>query len=77
MRPRNKKRGFECIHCGSDLNPDTFIDKNSPENKAIFNMLFVLTILSCCICFPVFFFFPLFAKKSHRCAECGIKLDAS
>lgn len=69
-----EKRGFRCIHCGSQRTPDSYIDSNSPENKSIMSMLVLLTMLSCCICFPILLFFPMLAWKSHRCAECGIKL---
>ena len=69
-------KGFRCIHCGSRESPTLFIDSNLSENRNILYLLGLLTLLSCCMCFPVVFLYPLMAYRSHRCSECGIRLGS-
>ncbi len=65
---------FRCIHCGSRRTPDSYIDDGDDHNKQLFNLLLVVTLLTCCLGVPVFFLYPVFARRKHRCKDCGITL---
>lgn len=68
------KRGFRCIHCGSNATPESFIDSNNAHNKMLMSLLVLITVLTCCLGFPVLFLYPFLAWRKHRCADCGIGL---
>lgn len=68
------KRGFRCIHCGSEKTPDSAIDGDNYENKMLLNVLILMTLCSCCIGFPILFVYPFVARRKHYCKDCKIKL---
>jgi hypothetical protein len=66
---------FECLHCHSRHQPETFVDERSQYNKQILAVLMLVILMTCCIGFPLIFLYPFLAARKFRCSECGTVVD--